>query len=36
MPATSPADQFKEWTEKLAGAQSQNADLGTEIDRLKN
>src|SRR3984957_5136789 len=36
MPANSPADQLKEWTEKLAGAQSQNADLGTEIDRLKN
>jgi hypothetical protein len=36
MPAQSSADQLKEWTEKLGGAQSQNADLAKEIDRLKS
>jgi hypothetical protein len=36
MPAKSPADQLKEWTEKLVADQSQNADLAKEIDRLKN
>ncbi len=36
MPAKSPADQLKEWTEQLVTDQSQNADLAKEIDRLKN
>jgi hypothetical protein len=36
MPAKSPADQLKEWTDKLAANQSQNADLTRDIDRLKN
>ncbi len=36
MPAKSPVDQLKEWTDKLVADQSQNTDLAKEIDRLKN
>jgi hypothetical protein len=35
MAAKSPTEQLKEWTQTLATAQSQNADLSKEMERLK-
>jgi len=36
VPAKSPSDQLKEWSQALAENQSKNASLSKDIDRLKN